>query len=71
MTLQATVSMSWVQTVLGEARRQGLSEHALLTAAGIRPAELTEQSLTAALASPAMFARKVGADWTWRAEQTC
>ncbi|HMS76238.1 beta-1,6-N-acetylglucosaminyltransferase [Gordonia sp. (in: high G+C Gram-positive bacteria)] len=38
---------------------------------GIRPAELTEQSLTAALASPAMFARKVGADWTWRAEQTC
>lgn len=43
MTLQATVSMSWVHTVLGEARRQGLSEHALLTAAGIRPAELTQE----------------------------
>ncbi|MBD0021313.1 MULTISPECIES: beta-1,6-N-acetylglucosaminyltransferase [Gordonia] len=36
-----------------------------------RPAELTEQSLAKALASPAMFARKVGSDWTWRAGQPC
>ncbi|GAB03505.1 hypothetical protein GOAMR_03_00150 [Gordonia amarae NBRC 15530] len=37
----------------------------------VRPAELTEQNLPTALASPAMFARKVGAGWTWRAGQTC
>lgn len=36
MTLEATVSASWVQTVLAEARRQGLSDHALLATAGLR-----------------------------------
>ncbi len=34
--------MSWVHTVLGEARRQGLSDTAVLTAAGIRPEELQQ-----------------------------
>lgn len=32
--------MSWVQTVLGEARRQGLDDTTLLTAAGIAPEDL-------------------------------
>ena len=40
MTLDATVSMSWVQTVLAAARRQGLDEGALLSAAGIPPDDL-------------------------------
>lgn len=40
MTLEATVSMSWVQTVLGEARRQGLDDTRLLNAAGIPADEL-------------------------------
>ncbi|WP_374256604.1 AraC family transcriptional regulator [Aquabacterium sp.] len=43
MTLQATVSMSWVQTVLGEARRQGLDDATVLAAAGIRQEELTRE----------------------------
>lgn len=43
MTLQATVSMSWVQTVLGEARRQGLDDPTVLAAAGIRQDELTRE----------------------------
>ncbi|MEE3850389.1 beta-1,6-N-acetylglucosaminyltransferase [Gordonia sp. LSe1-13] len=38
---------------------------------GIRPPELTADSLTQALAGPAMFARKAGPDWTWRAEPAC
>lgn len=33
----------------------------------IRPPDLTEETLQIALAGPAVFARKVGADWTWRA----
>ena len=36
MTAEATVSVSWVQTVLAEAHRQGVPDHALLAAAGIR-----------------------------------
>lgn len=43
MTLQATVSMSWVQTVLGEARRQGLDDTTVLAAADIRQDELTRE----------------------------
>jgi len=35
LTLQATVSMSWVGTVLGAAQRQGLAPEALLAHAGI------------------------------------
>jgi hypothetical protein len=35
LTLQATVSMSWVNTVLGEAQRQGLAPEVLLAHAGI------------------------------------
>lgn len=33
----------------------------------IRPPELTDVALQDALAGPAMFARKAGSDWTWRA----
>ena len=40
MTSEATVSLSWVQTVLAEARRQGVLERALLSAAGIAPEAL-------------------------------
>ena len=35
--------MSWVHTVLGEARRQGLGDAAVLAAAGIRPEELQQE----------------------------
>ncbi|MBY0466262.1 MAG: AraC family transcriptional regulator, partial [Burkholderiales bacterium] len=40
MTLQATVSMSWVNTVLGAAQRQGLERAPLLAAAGLALADL-------------------------------
>lgn len=40
MTTEATVSISWVQTVLAQARRQGVADHALVAAAGIAPAAL-------------------------------
>jgi AraC-like DNA-binding protein len=40
LTLQATVSMSWVNTVLGAAQRQGLERAHLLAAAGIALTEL-------------------------------
>lgn len=43
MTLQATVSMSWVNTVLGAAQRQGLERAPLLAAAGIAESELALQ----------------------------
>lgn len=38
--MQATVSISWVQTVLAEAQRQGVATGPLLAAAGIAPAAL-------------------------------
>lgn len=41
MTLEATVSISWVQTVLAESRRQGVPDDSLLHAAGIAPDALT------------------------------
>lgn len=41
MTLEATVSISWVQTVLAQARRHGVSDSALLAAAGLQEAALT------------------------------
>ncbi|MED5800367.1 beta-1,6-N-acetylglucosaminyltransferase [Gordonia sp. Z-3] len=37
----------------------------------LRPPELTAESLARARAGPAMFARKAGADWTWRMVPTC
>lgn len=41
--MQATVSNSWVQTVLGEAQRQGISSTALLKAAGIAHSALEKE----------------------------
>ena len=43
MTLQATVSMGWVGTVLAAAERQGVARGALLAQAGIAPEELTAE----------------------------
>lgn len=43
MTSEAKVSLSWVRTVLAQARRQGIEETTLLRAAGIDPAELTQE----------------------------
>ena len=43
MTLQATVSMSWVNTVLDAAARQGVAREALLAQAGIAPEELRQE----------------------------
>jgi AraC-like DNA-binding protein len=43
LTLQATVSMSWVRTVLAAAGREGVAEAVLLERAGIRPAELASE----------------------------
>lgn len=43
MTLQATVSMSWVNTVLDAALRQGVERAVLLAAAGIPPGDLNLQ----------------------------
>lgn len=43
LTLQATVSMSWVSTVLGAAQRQGLAPEALLAHAGIPLVDLKAQ----------------------------
>ena len=40
MTLQATVSMSWVNTVLAAAQRQGVERAQVLAVAGIAPEEL-------------------------------
>ncbi|HET8870597.1 MAG TPA: AraC family transcriptional regulator ligand-binding domain-containing protein, partial [Aquabacterium sp.] len=37
--------MSWVQTVLGEAQRQGIDTPSLLSVAGIRPDELNKDRL--------------------------
>lgn len=37
----------------------------------VRPPELTEHALGAALAGPAMFARKAGPTWTWREGRAC
>lgn len=43
MTLQATVSMGWVGTVLVAAERQGVARGALLAQAGIAPEELAAE----------------------------
>jgi AraC-like DNA-binding protein len=43
LTLQATVSLSWVRTVLGQAQRQGIEETTLLRAAGIPLQELEHE----------------------------
>ena len=43
MTLQATVSMSWVDTVLAAAERQGVARAALLARAGIGAQELARE----------------------------
>ena len=43
MTLQATVSMSWVDAVLAEAERQGVGRGRLLAQAGIAPEELQQE----------------------------
>ncbi|MBS0291038.1 MAG: AraC family transcriptional regulator [Proteobacteria bacterium] len=43
MTLQATVSMSWVAAVLAEAERQGVPRAQLLARAAIAPEELQQQ----------------------------
>ena len=43
MTLQATVSIGWVNTVLAAAERQGVARGALLAQAGIAPEELTAE----------------------------
>ncbi|MBS0406488.1 MAG: AraC family transcriptional regulator [Proteobacteria bacterium] len=43
MTLEATVSMGWVGTVLAAAERQGVARAALLAQAGIAPAELAAE----------------------------
>ena len=43
MTLQATVSMGWVGTVLAAAERQGVARGALLAQAGIAPEELAAE----------------------------
>ncbi|HMN21478.1 MAG TPA: AraC family transcriptional regulator [Ottowia sp.] len=43
MTLQATVSMSWVNTVLDAAARQGVAREALLAQAGIASEELRQE----------------------------
>ena len=43
MTLPATVSMSWVNTVLDAAARQGVAREALLAQAGIAPEELRQE----------------------------
>lgn len=43
MTLQATVSMNWVNTVLDAAARQGVAREALLTQAGIALDDLQQE----------------------------
>ena len=43
MTLQASVSMSWVNTVLAAAERAGVPRERLLAQAGIAPAELAHE----------------------------
>ncbi|MBS0608888.1 MAG: AraC family transcriptional regulator [Proteobacteria bacterium] len=43
MTLQATVSMSWVNTVLNAAERQGVARGQLLALAGMAPEELQQE----------------------------
>ncbi|MBI2380603.1 MAG: AraC family transcriptional regulator [Gammaproteobacteria bacterium] len=43
MTLQATVSISWVNTVIGAAQRLGVEPDALLAAAGIASGELARE----------------------------
>lgn len=43
MTSQATVSMSWVQTVLGQALRQGVDQSSLLRFAQIHPDDLQRE----------------------------
>ncbi|AEB83431.1 AraC family transcriptional regulator [Alicycliphilus denitrificans] len=43
MTLQASVSMSWVNTVLAAAERAGVPRERLLAQAGIAPAELARE----------------------------
>ena len=43
MTLQATVSMNWVDTVLGAAERQGVARTDLLARAGIAAEELARE----------------------------
>ncbi|GAB1387424.1 AraC family transcriptional regulator [Melaminivora sp.] len=43
MTLQASVSMSWVNTVLDAAARQGVPSERLLALAGIEPQELAQE----------------------------
>lgn len=43
MTLQATVSISWVHTVLDGARRQGVAHASLLAQAGIAPEALQQE----------------------------
>lgn len=45
LTVQATVSMSWVATVIGSAERCGVARAALLDRAGIREDELTQDRL--------------------------
>ncbi|WP_313073623.1 AraC family transcriptional regulator [Melaminivora sp.] len=43
MTLQATVSLGWVNTVLAAAERQGVSRAALLAQAGLPPGALAQE----------------------------
>jgi len=43
MSLQATVSMSWVNTVLDAARQQGVAREQLLAQAGIAPEALAQE----------------------------
>ncbi len=43
MTLQATVSLSWVQTVIAAAARLGVSQGPLLASAGIAPTALARE----------------------------
>ena len=43
MTLQASVSMSWVNTVLAAAERAGVARERLLAQAGIAPVELVHE----------------------------